>query len=149
RAQAVEERRDLTQVSDRRGGRLVLRGSGVGEEEDQLGPARSPEADPIAVRERPLRHRLVVDERAVARLLVADEEPRPGRDDLGVVARDLAAGEPEIVGFAPPDPERILPDRHDPAAERIGDFQSGVRHRSSESVSKWPRNTRSTKTSRS
>ena len=49
-------------------------------------------------------------------------------DDLGVIARDLAAGQPQIVGLAPADPERVLRDRNDAAAERVGHFEAGVGH---------------------
>ena len=139
RAQAVEQRRDLAQVADRGGRRLVLRRAGVGEQEDELGAAGAPEADAIAVRQRPVAgDRLVVDEGAVAGLLVADDEAAAGRDDLGVVARDFAAREAQVVGLAPADAERFLGDRHDPPAERVGDFQACVWHGRGKSIKYQP-----------
>jgi hypothetical protein len=53
RTQPVEQRGDLAQIADRGGRGLVLRRRGVGEQEDQLGAARAPEADAIAVGQRP------------------------------------------------------------------------------------------------
>ena len=78
--------------------------------------------------ERPLGDRLVVDVRAVARLLVADQEYAVGREDLGVIARDFAAGQPQIVGLPAADAEGVLLDRHDAAAQSVGDLEAGVRH---------------------
>ena len=100
----------------------------VGEEEHHLGAAAAAEADAIAVHQRPLGDLLAVDVGAVARALVADEELVVLGDDLGVVARDLAAGQPEIVGLAAADLEVPLRDRDDPAAQRVGDFQAGIGH---------------------
>src|SRR5579872_6469525 len=79
--------------------------------------------------ERPmLGDRLVVDERAVARLPVFDDEAAVFLDDFGMIPRHLAAGEAQIVGLAAPDAKRILGDRDDPSAKRVGDFQPGVGH---------------------
>ena len=72
--------------------------------------------------------RLVVDEGAVAGLLVPDDEAAARRYDFGVVARDLAAGQAQVVGLAPADAERFLGDRHDPPAERVGDLEACVWH---------------------
>ena len=49
-------------------------------------------------------------------------------DDLGVIARDLAAGQPQIVRLSSPYPEQRLRDRNDPAAERVGYFEASVWH---------------------
>ena len=55
RAEALEERRNLTQVAD--GGRrgLVDRRGAVGEQEHHLGAAASPEPDAVAVHQRAVR----------------------------------------------------------------------------------------------
>src|SRR5207244_2051695 len=72
--------------------------------------------------------RLVVDVGAVARLLVAYEEAAPFDQDFGVVARHLAAGEPQIVGFAAADPEAVFADRNDAPAEGVRHLQTCVWH---------------------
>jgi hypothetical protein len=107
---------------------LSWAGAGVGEQEDQLGAARPSEPDAVAVDQRALGDWLVVDVGAVARLLVANDEAAVVGHDLGVVARDLAAGQAQIVGLAPADAERVLADRHDAPAERVGDLQACVWH---------------------
>ena len=78
--------------------------------------------------ERLLGDLLAVDVGAVARGAIADEEAVRLEDDLGVVARHLAAGQPQIVGLAAADLERRFRHRHDPPAKRVGDFESSLRH---------------------
>jgi hypothetical protein len=81
------------------------------------------------VHERPVPvDRLVVDEGAVAGLLVPDDEAAVGGHDFGVVARDFAARQAEVVGLPPPDAERLLGDRHDTPAERVRDLEACVWH---------------------
>ena len=48
--------------------------------------------------------------------------------DFGVVARHLAAGQPQIVRLASPDLELALRDRDDAPSEGVGYFESGVGH---------------------
>ena len=57
----------------------------------QFGAAAAPQADPIAVREHPLRDRLVVDECPAPRVAIA-KQPAPAAVlfDLGMLARDVA-----------------------------------------------------------
>jgi hypothetical protein len=43
-----------------------------------------------------------------------------------MIAGNLAAGQPEVVGFAPPDLEVALRDRHDTAAQSVGYFKAGI-----------------------
>ena len=107
---------------------LSMAGSTVGEEEHHLGAAAAAEPDAVAVHERALGYLLAVDVGAVPRALVADQELVVLGVDLGVVARDFAAGQAEIVGFAPPDLEVALRDRHDTAAQRVGYFKAGIGH---------------------
>jgi hypothetical protein len=127
-AQAVEKGRDLAEVADGGGRRLVL-GRTVGQEEDQLGAPGAPQADAVAVHQRPIAgDGLVVDEGAVAGLLVPDEETAAGGHDFGVVPGDLAAGQAQVVGLPPADAERFLGDWHDSPAEGVGDFQAGIWH---------------------
>ena len=45
-----------------------------------------------------------------------------------MIARHLAAGQPQIVRLAPADLERRLRDRDDAPAERVGHFEAGVWH---------------------
>ena len=78
----------------------------VGREKQQVGAAAAAEPDAVAGPQLALGDGLAVDERAVARLAVAQDEPAVLRDDLGVLARHLAAAEPQVVGLAPADRER-------------------------------------------
>ena len=129
RAKAVEQRRDLAQISNRGGRRLVLGRSTVGEEKHKLGSARPPEANAISVHKRPLfADRFVIDVRAITRLLVADHEAALPGNDLRMVARHLASREPEIVRLAASDAESLFGDRDDAPAERVGDFEACVWH---------------------
>ena len=128
RAQPFEQRRNLPQVAYgcRRG--LVDGGRVVSEQEHHLGAAAASEPDPIAMDERLLGDLLTVDVGSVTRVLVADEERVVLGIDLGVIARDLAAGKSEVVGFAPPDFEVSFRDRNDAAAQRVGHFKAGIGH---------------------
>ena len=72
-------------------------------EKHEIGAAAAAEADAVARPQLAFGDRLAVDERAVARLLVAQDEAAVFRVDLGVLARHLAAAEAEVVGFAPAD----------------------------------------------
>ena len=73
RAQALEERRDLPQVADRRRGRSLRRPVPSAMQEDHLGAAAAAEPDAIAVDERAFGHLLAVDVGAVPRRLVAQD----------------------------------------------------------------------------
>ena len=125
RPQAVEERRNLPEVDDRRGVRSVgVRG--VVEQEHQLGAAAAPQADPIAVREHLLGDRLVVDERSAPRVAIA-KQPAPAAVlfDLGMLARDVDADDLQLAFAAPADAEQGLVDRHDAPAQGVADLKSG------------------------
>ena len=71
---------------------------------------------------------VAVDVGTVARVAVAQGEPVVLDDYLRVVARNLAAGEAEVVRLASADFELALRDRHDAPAERIRHFQAGIGH---------------------
>jgi hypothetical protein len=49
-------------------------------------------------------------------------------DDLGMLARDLAAAEPQAIRLPPPDRKRQPVDDDHPFAEGVADFESGIRH---------------------
>src|SRR5581483_12069668 len=93
--------------------------------------ARLSEPDLIAVGECLLVRPLAVHERAEAGLLVADDARASLDRDFGVHARDVRSGQTQIR-FAPPaDREQRFVDRHDAAAERVGDHEArgwGVWH---------------------
>src|SRR5258708_13412081 len=77
---------------------------------------------------------LVVDVRAVARLLVADHEVAARGHNLSVIAGHFAAGQAQVVRLTPADAERLFADRHDPPAERVRDLQPGVWHFEGKSI---------------
>ena len=131
-AQPFEEGGNLAQVADggRRGG-PVGDGLRFGDEKDHLGAAAASETDAVAVHERALGDLLAVDVGAVPRAAVPDHESAVRVDDFGVVARHLAPGQAQIVGFAAADLERRLGDRDDAAAQGVGDFQAGLGHSTS------------------
>ena len=110
---------------------VVARSTGGGESARRKtisAPPRAAETDAIAVREGPLGDLLAVDVGAVARVAVAEHEMVVLERDLGVVARHLAAGQPQIVGLAAADLELRLGDRDDAPSERVGHFEAGVGH---------------------
>ena len=76
----------------------------------------------------PLRDLFAVYVGAVARIAVAQHEVVVLNGDFGVIARHLAAGETQVVGFAAADLELPFRDRHDATAEGVGYFESGVGH---------------------
>ena len=128
RAQAFEQRGDLAQVADRGGRRPVDRRLRIGEQEDHLGAAGAAETDLVAVHQHAFGHLFAVHVGAVARVAVVQRETVAVDGDFGVVARDFAAGQPQIVGLAAADLERTLGDRDDAPSERVGDFETGVGH---------------------
>jgi len=94
-----------------------------------LGPTGAAKPDPVAVRQPLADHLRLIDERAVARATVLDDEAASLDDDLGVVARHFAARQTQVVRLAAPDGERLLVHRHDTPADRVGDLQTHIRHR--------------------
>src|SRR4029079_16396397 len=70
-------------------------------------------------------HLLAVDERAEARLLVANDARRVLDADLGVDARDVGAGQTQIGVGAAADREQRLIDVDDTPAEGVGDDETG------------------------
>ena len=110
---------------------VVARSTGgwrVGEQEHHLGAAGAAEPDLVAVRQHAFGHLLAVDVGAVARVAVVQREAVAVDGDFGVIARDFAAGQPQIVGLAAADLERALGDRDDAPSERVGDFEAGISH---------------------
>ena len=86
RAQAVEDRGHLTQVGDVRRGVEESCGLGAVGGKHQLDRVGATEPDAIAVLENALGDLLAVDERAVARAAIAQQEPALVLNDLGVFA---------------------------------------------------------------
>ena len=131
RAQALEQRRELPQIVDGAGVRAVGVRRTVAGQEHHVGAAGATELDAIAVRQLVLGDRLAVDVGAVARALVAQDPVAVLLDDLGVLARHVAADQAEIALRAAADAEQLLVDRDDALAEAVVDFQPGVwlRHR--------------------
>ena len=143
-AQPLEQDGNLPQIADRRGRGALLGGDRVGQQEHHLRPARPSEADAVAVRERPLGDLLPVHIGAVAGVAIAKDEIRVLNGDFGVIARDLTAGEPEVVRLATADFELPLGNWHDAPTEGIGHFETGVRH--GESLMEDPRNAKAVST---
>ena len=127
-AQAFEQHGNLAEVADRGGRGPLDRRRRIGQQEDHLRAAGAAQADAVAVHERPLGDLLAVDVGAVAGIAVAQHEMVVLQRDFGVVARDFAAGQPEVVGLAPADLELPLGDGDDAPPEGVGHFQSGVGH---------------------
>ena len=126
RAQAFEQRRELAQIVDRAGVRSIgVRGTVAGQEH-HVGAAGAAELDAIAVRQLVLGDRLAVDVGAVARALVAQDPVAVLLDDLGVLARHVAADQTEIALRAAADAEQLLVDRDDALTEAVVYFQPGV-----------------------
>ena len=116
RAQAVEDRGHLPQVGDVGRGVEESRGLGAVGGEHQLDGVGAAEPDAIAVLEHALGDLLAVDERAVARAAIAQQEPAVVLDDLGVLARDVGADDLQVGGGAAADQELRPVEDDDPAA---------------------------------
>ncbi len=127
-AEPLEERGNLAQVANRRRRGAVDRRLRIGEQEHHLGPAGPSQPDPIAVHEHALGDLLTVHVGAVARVPIAKGELVAFDADLGVIARDLAAGEAQIVGLPATDLELTLRDGDDTPSEGVGNFEAGIRH---------------------
>ena len=108
RAQALEQRRDLPKVADGGRRRAVDRRLRVGEQEDHLGPARPAKPDLVAVHEHALGDLFAVDVGPVAGIPVLQLETVSVDSDFGVVARHLAARQPQVIGLAAADFERVF-----------------------------------------
>ena len=61
-------------------------------------------------------------------LAIAQQIPAVLGDDLGVLARDLTAAEPQVVRFSPADRERQRVDAHDTLAKHVSYLQPGGGH---------------------
>jgi len=69
-----------------------------------------------------------VDERPAERPAVANEILAVAAQNLGVVPRDVGAGELEIAGPTPADGERRLVENHDSPALAVGDLEPRICH---------------------
>ena len=131
RAQIFEQRRQLAQVVDRARMRAVgVRHALAGQEHD-VGAAGAAELDAVAVGQLVLGDRLAVDVGAVARALVAQHPLAVDLDDLGVLARDVAADQAQVALGAAADAQLRLGDRDDPLAKAVVYFEPRVCHRES------------------
>ena len=119
---AASWRRSLTALAC---DRSVCAGRVAGQEHD-VGAAGAAELDAIAVRQLVLGDRLAVDEGAVARALVAQDPVAVLLDDLGVLARHVAADQAEVALGAAADAQQRLVDRDDALAEAVVYFEPGV-----------------------
>ena len=135
RAQAFEQRRQLAQIVHRAGVRSIGMRRAVADEEHHVGAAGTAELDTIAVRQLVLGDGLAVDVGAVSRALVAKNPVGVLLDDLGVLARHVAADQAEIALGAAADAEQFLVDGDNALAEAVVDFQTGVRLRHMEDES--------------
>ena len=121
---AASWRRSLTALACDRS----VCGGAVAGQEHHVGAAGAAELHPIAVRQLVLGDRLAVDVGAVARALVAQDPVAVLLDDLGVLARHVAADQPQIALGAAADAEQRLCRWGRCAAEAVVDFQPGVSH---------------------
>ena len=131
RAEAFEQCRHLPEVADG-GGRVLVGGLLVLlilEQEHQLRAAAAAEAHEIAVLQRMLGDGLAIDVGAVTGAAVAQDVLAAVERDLGMVARDVAAHQLQVVAAAPADREHRLVDLDDPPTESVGDFEATVWHR--------------------
>jgi hypothetical protein len=71
-----------------------------------------------------LDHSHAVDVRAVFGIAIAEHVVTVDEDDLGVVSRDLTAGQDEVAFGATADPENGPVDRDDAMTERIANAES-------------------------
>jgi hypothetical protein len=124
--QGFEQRRELAEIVDRAGVRSIgVRGTVAGQEH-HVGAAGATELDAIAVGQLVLGDRLAVDVGAVTRPLVAQDPVAVLLDDLGVLARHVAADQTEIALRASADAEQLLVNRDDALTEAVVYFQPGV-----------------------
>jgi hypothetical protein len=99
-------------------------------EKDDLDVVAVPQADGVAVQERPLGDLFVVDERAVARGAVAQQvAPVVVADDFGMLARHVGADELQIGGRAPSDQEDGTFEPNDAPALTVGYLKTPFSHR--------------------
>ena len=70
-----------------------------------------------------------VDVRAVARAAIAQQETAVVERDFGVIARDVAANELQIVAAAAPDREHGLVDVDYAPAEGVSNLEATIGHR--------------------
>ncbi len=127
RAQALEKRGELAEVVDRAGVRSVgVRGALAGEEH-HVGAAGAAELHPVAVRQLMLGDRLAVDVSAIAGSLVLQDPVAILLDDLGMLARHVAADQPQVALGAAADAQQLLVDGDDALAEAVVYFEARVR----------------------
>jgi hypothetical protein len=128
--EALEQGIDLPQVVAGAGRRPARRQVAfvVGRQEGQVGAAAASQPDTVAGLQLALLDRVTVDERPVAGVLVAQQVSAVLAHDFRVLAGDLAAAQPEAVGFATPNREGRPVDGDDPFAEHVADFEARFGH---------------------
>src|SRR5687768_15671106 len=112
--------------------RSIGMGRTITGEEHHVRPAGASELDAIAMRQLVLGDRLAVDVGAIARSLVAQDPVAVGLDDLGMLARHVAAHQAEIALRPPADAQQGLVDGDDALAESVVDFEARVSHGSAQ-----------------
>ncbi len=126
RTKALEQAGQLADVAD--GGRLMAVGDPrrghIFDQKHDVGAGGASELNPIAMLERALGDLLAVDERAIARSAIFEHVGAVALGDFGVVARDVAASQAQVVLIAAADRNGWLVDRHDAAAESVVDFEA-------------------------
>ena len=100
----------------------------VAREEHEVCTAATAQADAVARANLDFVDLFAVDEGAVPRCLVPDEELCPVLRDLGVLARDLAAAEAQIVRLPAANRERQAIHIHESLAQHVTYFQPRGRH---------------------
>jgi hypothetical protein len=130
-AKALEQRRYLPQVAHGRRRVLVRRFLVrlILEQEHELRAAAPAQAHEVAVFQGMLGDGLAVHVGAVPGAAVAQDVLAAVERDLGVVARDVAADQLQVVAAAPAHREHRLVDLDDPPTESVGDFEATVWHR--------------------
>ena len=105
----------------------------VFEQEHQLRAAAAAKPHEVAVLQGMLGDGLAVHVSAVPRAAIAQDVLATVERDLGVVARDVAADQLQVVAAAPADGEHRLVDLDDPPTESVGDLEATVWHMGMES----------------
>ena len=126
--QPLEQRGELAQIADRGDRRPLPRGGCVADHEDDVGAGGAPELEPVATHQLVLGDLRLVDEGAVTRAPVPQQEPAGLAHDLGVVARHVTAGQADVVLGPAANGQLRLVERDHPPPKAVVQFEPCVSH---------------------